>query len=282
MRREPEVRILARRKGANGHGPAPGAADRRGVPAPPRLQEDGSARGRDRSSRTARPVSLYGWMVLNRQLDERMVAMQRQGRINFYIGSIGEEATVFGAAEGHGAVRLDLPVLPRARRGAAARHAARDLRLRPLRQRRRRHARAPDALPRGVAVRPLRLHQLAHRHADPARGRRRLGGAHQGRRDGLARLLRRGRDQLASTSTRAELRGRAQGAGRVRLPEQRLGHQRAPRAPDGVRDLRPQGRRLRHPRRAGGRQRPARGPRCTRRARDSARRRAAARRCSSA
>jgi 2-oxoisovalerate dehydrogenase E1 component alpha subunit len=37
-------------------------------------------------------------MVLNRALDERMVTLQRQGRIGFYIGSIGEEATVFGTA----------------------------------------------------------------------------------------------------------------------------------------------------------------------------------------
>jgi 2-oxoisovalerate dehydrogenase E1 component alpha subunit len=39
---------------------------------------------------------LYRWMVLERLLDERMVTLQRQGRIGFYIGSIGEEATVFG------------------------------------------------------------------------------------------------------------------------------------------------------------------------------------------
>ncbi len=37
-------------------------------------------------------------MVLNRQLDERMVAMQRQGRIGFYIGSFGEEAAILGSA----------------------------------------------------------------------------------------------------------------------------------------------------------------------------------------
>ena len=41
---------------------------------------------------------LYRWMLLERALDERMVTLQRQGRIGFYIGSIGEEATVFGAA----------------------------------------------------------------------------------------------------------------------------------------------------------------------------------------
>jgi pyruvate dehydrogenase E1 component alpha subunit len=45
-----------------------------------------------------RLVELYRWMVLERQLDERMVTLQRQGRIGFYVGSIGEEATVFGTA----------------------------------------------------------------------------------------------------------------------------------------------------------------------------------------
>jgi 2-oxoisovalerate dehydrogenase E1 component alpha subunit len=45
-------------------------------------------------------LALYRWMVLNRVLDERMVTLQRQGRIGFYIGSIGEEATVFGSAAG--------------------------------------------------------------------------------------------------------------------------------------------------------------------------------------
>jgi 2-oxoisovalerate dehydrogenase E1 component alpha subunit len=43
-------------------------------------------------------LRLYRWMVLERLLDERMVTLQRQGRIGFYVGSIGEEATVFGTA----------------------------------------------------------------------------------------------------------------------------------------------------------------------------------------
>ncbi len=45
-------------------------------------------------------LALYRWMVLNRALDERMITLQRQGRIGFYIGSIGEEATIFGTAAG--------------------------------------------------------------------------------------------------------------------------------------------------------------------------------------
>src|SRR5512142_2849001 len=43
---------------------------------------------------------LYRWMVLSRALDERMITLQRQGRIGFYIGAVGEEATVVGAAAG--------------------------------------------------------------------------------------------------------------------------------------------------------------------------------------
>lgn len=43
-------------------------------------------------------LRLYRWMVLERQLDERMITLQRQGRIGFYVGSIGEEATVLGSA----------------------------------------------------------------------------------------------------------------------------------------------------------------------------------------
>src|SRR6516165_1965268 len=42
--------------------------------------------------------TLYRWMLLERALDERMITLQRQGRIGFYIGSIGEEAAIFGAA----------------------------------------------------------------------------------------------------------------------------------------------------------------------------------------
>jgi 2-oxoisovalerate dehydrogenase E1 component alpha subunit len=62
------------------------------------LDDDGRADPRAVTLADARLVEIYRWMVLNRQLDERMIAMQRQGRIGFYIGSIGEEAAVFGTA----------------------------------------------------------------------------------------------------------------------------------------------------------------------------------------
>jgi pyruvate dehydrogenase E1 component alpha subunit len=63
------------------------------------VAEDGSVVG-DPSAvalSDAEVLRLYRWMVLNRALDERMITLQRQGRIGFYIGSIGEEAAVFGA-----------------------------------------------------------------------------------------------------------------------------------------------------------------------------------------
>jgi 2-oxoisovalerate dehydrogenase E1 component alpha subunit len=43
-------------------------------------------------------VSLYQHMVLVRILDERLVTLQRQGRIGFHIGSLGEEASIIGSA----------------------------------------------------------------------------------------------------------------------------------------------------------------------------------------
>jgi 2-oxoisovalerate dehydrogenase E1 component alpha subunit len=41
---------------------------------------------------------LYEHMVLVRILDDRLVTLQRQGRIGFHIGSLGEEAAILGAA----------------------------------------------------------------------------------------------------------------------------------------------------------------------------------------
>ena len=43
-------------------------------------------------------VEIYRWMVTTRQLDERLVALQRQGRIGFHVGSLGEEAAIIGSA----------------------------------------------------------------------------------------------------------------------------------------------------------------------------------------
>ncbi len=62
------------------------------------LREDGTADPAAVTIPDAELLPLYRLMVLNRHLDERMIGMQRQGRINFYIGSIGEEAAVLGTA----------------------------------------------------------------------------------------------------------------------------------------------------------------------------------------
>jgi len=42
--------------------------------------------------------SLYRYLVQTRQLDERFVQLQRQGRIGFHVGSLGEEAAILGSA----------------------------------------------------------------------------------------------------------------------------------------------------------------------------------------
>jgi pyruvate dehydrogenase E1 component alpha subunit len=66
------------------------------------LDEDGRVVGDEDAAAVSDEalLRLYRGMVLNRALDERMVTLQRQGRIGFYIGSIGEEATVLGTAAG--------------------------------------------------------------------------------------------------------------------------------------------------------------------------------------
>ena len=43
-------------------------------------------------------LSLYRAMVRTRRIDERLVSLQRQGRIGFHIGSLGEEASILGSA----------------------------------------------------------------------------------------------------------------------------------------------------------------------------------------
>jgi pyruvate dehydrogenase E1 component alpha subunit len=43
-------------------------------------------------------VYLYRQMVMTRQMDERLVQLQRQGRIGFHVGSLGEEASILGSA----------------------------------------------------------------------------------------------------------------------------------------------------------------------------------------
>jgi pyruvate dehydrogenase E1 component alpha subunit len=96
MRREGE---LSPREPAWARGEEPGRFSRE-FPLQRLLDEDGDLAGDadEVGLDDGAILRLYRWMVLDRALDERMITLQRQGRIGFYIGSIGEEATVLGAA----------------------------------------------------------------------------------------------------------------------------------------------------------------------------------------
>ncbi len=70
-------------------------------PTPPlgALREDGSldpAHAEALSDELA--IALYEQMVLARELDERLIALQREGRISSHASAIGEEAAIVGAA----------------------------------------------------------------------------------------------------------------------------------------------------------------------------------------
>jgi 2-oxoisovalerate dehydrogenase E1 component alpha subunit len=63
------------------------------------LQDDGSLDPAHDPRLTEADIrSLYRAMVRVRLLDDRLVTLQRQGRIGFHIGSLGEEATILGSA----------------------------------------------------------------------------------------------------------------------------------------------------------------------------------------
>ncbi|RPH97832.1 MAG: 3-methyl-2-oxobutanoate dehydrogenase (2-methylpropanoyl-transferring) subunit alpha [Lysobacterales bacterium] len=62
------------------------------------LDDDHLAKGPwDPGLDTETLVKALRWMVLNRAYDERMQRMQRQGKVTFYIQSLGEEAVSIGA-----------------------------------------------------------------------------------------------------------------------------------------------------------------------------------------
>ena len=90
----------ARRRGREpAPDPSPAGRGRFALEFPVRsvMREDGTADPEGTLS-DAELVRLYRLMLRERLLDERMVSLQRQGRIGFYIGSVGEEAAIFGSA----------------------------------------------------------------------------------------------------------------------------------------------------------------------------------------
>ena len=63
------------------------------------IRDDGSTDPRlDPELSEEDAVGMYRWMSLQRILDNRMLALQRQGRIGFYGPSLGQEAAIVGAA----------------------------------------------------------------------------------------------------------------------------------------------------------------------------------------
>ncbi len=161
--------------------------------------------------------SLYRLMVLNRTLDERMVQLQRQGRIGFYIGSVGEEATVLGAA----AAMADQDwIFPCYRE-----HGAALLRGMPLAKF------VCDLL--GNAGDLMLGHQMpCHEAFAP------------GRFASISSPIATQIPQAVGAGWAARIR-REDMVPLVFLPQQRLGHQRAARAADGGGHLRREGARLR-------------------------------------
>ena len=191
-------------------------------------------------------------MVRVRILDERLVTLQRQGRIGFHIGSIGEEAAILGQRLRHarsrtGSSPATASSAPRSGAGMPLQRYidnmfgnAND----PAKGRQ-----MPDHYTLAKAA--LRLDQLADRHADHAGRRLRLGGASSSTTT-LAALVYFGDGATSSNDFHNGLNF----AGVFKTPVVFFCRNNGwaisvpDRAPDGERDLRREGRRLRHPRRA--------------------------------
>src|SRR6187402_57307 len=62
-------------------------------------------------------VHLHRWMMLVRTLDDRLMGMQRQGRIGFYAEIKGQEGAVLGAASALGPHDWLVPALREAGAG---------------------------------------------------------------------------------------------------------------------------------------------------------------------
>ncbi len=164
-------------------------------------------------------------MVRIRIIDERLLALQRQGRIGFYAEARGQEAAVIGAAAALAADDCRRAGAPRGGRGALPRAAAAQLRRAALRQRQRHRARPADAghpgTPRALNYVPLSscvATQLPHgvgiawAAQDP-----------QGRQTVVLGYLGEGGTSAEDFHVAAELRGRLPHAGGLPLPEQPVG-----------------------------------------------------------
>ena len=100
MRRVRDIEEARKRRGSSPDVGGEGGRWGREFPLRSVIADDGSADPAEVALPDDQAVDLYRWMVLSREVDERMVQLQRQGRIAFYIGAIGEEATVLGTVAG--------------------------------------------------------------------------------------------------------------------------------------------------------------------------------------
>ena len=203
------------------------------------------------------PLRMYREMKRVRLLDERMVLLQRQGRVGFYGACTGQEAAVVGAASPQ---RPEDWIFPALRENAIM--LVRGFSLSSFIAQIYGNARDPPKgrqMPEHMSSRSV--HQVSWSScigtAASPRGRRRLGRQAARRSHGHARVSRRRRHERVRFSRRAELRRRVPGSRGARLSEQPLGDQRARRSADRLGNDRRQGARLRHPWRAGRRQRRA-------------------------
>src|SRR5256885_11376964 len=100
---------LRKEPGKKPHAPAPAAPKKNGAaqhddageefPLFPVMRDDGSVDDARMPKLSKEEIlRLYRLMVTNRILDERLTTLQRQGRIGFHIGSIGEEAAITGSS----------------------------------------------------------------------------------------------------------------------------------------------------------------------------------------
>ena len=189
---------------------------------------------------------LYRGMLLGRRLDERMIRLQRQGRIGTFAPDQGPGGLAGRRRLDAEAERLDGAVVPRDRRHAVARVADREA------------ADALRRLPRGRPAGARAERPADHdpgRHPAPARRRPRLRGPVPRRRRGGHGVLRRRRHVGGRLPRGAELRRRLARAGGLRRPEQPVGDLGAAQEADALADHRAEGAGLRAARPAGGRQR---------------------------
>ena len=210
-------------------------------------------------------LKLYRGMLQVRLVDDRMMKLQRQGRLGFYMSSIGEEATHFGGAYALRDERLDLPVAI-ASRASASGAATRIKRLRQpaVRQRRGSGQGPADA---GAPLGATGSTSSRSRRRSARRFRRRsgmaMGGAASPRRTTCALVYfgegttLDGRSSTSGSTSPASSRRRASSSAATTAGRSR---RRASKQTAAQVD-RHQGARLRHAGRPRRRQRPARGHR---------------------